>query len=55
MLDMLAATASKDYMTRRQRATQGVKKAKAAGKYRGRTEDTERNALIPKTHQGGRF
>jgi DNA invertase Pin-like site-specific DNA recombinase len=48
MLDMLAAIARKDYETRRQRAAQGVKKAKAAGKYRGRVEDTERNALIQK-------
>jgi DNA invertase Pin-like site-specific DNA recombinase len=48
MLDMLAAIARKDYVTRRRRAAQGVEKAKAAGKYRGRAEDTERNALIQK-------
>lgn len=48
MLDMLAAISRKDYTTRRERAAQGVKKAKAAGKYRGRVEDTERNALIQK-------
>jgi len=46
MLDMLAAIARKDYITRRERAAQGVQKAKAAGKYKGRTEDTERNLLI---------
>lgn len=48
MLDMLAAIARKDYITRRERAAQGVQKAKAAGKYKGRTEDTERNLLIQK-------
>jgi DNA invertase Pin-like site-specific DNA recombinase len=48
MLDMLAAIARKDDVSRRQRAAQGVEKAKAAGKYRGRAEDTERNALIQK-------
>ena len=53
MLDMLAAIARKDYVTRRQRAAQGVEKAKAAGKYRGRTEDTERNALIQKHLKAG--
>jgi DNA invertase Pin-like site-specific DNA recombinase len=53
MLDMLAAIARKDYVTRRQRAAQGVEKAKAAGKYRGRAEDTERNALIHKHLKAG--
>jgi DNA invertase Pin-like site-specific DNA recombinase len=53
MLDMLAAIARKDYTTRRERAAQGVEKAKAAGKYRGRAEDTERNALIQKHLQAG--
>lgn len=48
MLDMLAAIARKDYTTRRERAAQGVQKAKAAGKYQGRVEDTSRNALIQK-------
>lgn len=48
MLDMLAAIERKDYLTRRQRAAQGVEKAKAAGKYRGRAEDADRNALIQK-------
>lgn len=48
MLDMLAAISRKDYITRRERAAQGVSKAKLAGKYRGRVEDTKRNALIRK-------
>ena len=36
MLDMLAAIARKDYDDRRKRQAQGVKKAKAEGKYKGR-------------------
>ena len=46
MLDMLAAVARKDYDDRRRRQAQGVMKAKAEGKYRGRPEDTDRNAGI---------
>src|SRR3984885_16333832 len=46
MLDMLAAVARKDYEDRRRRQAQGVAKAKAAGAYRGRPEDTARNAGI---------
>jgi DNA invertase Pin-like site-specific DNA recombinase len=46
MLDMLAAVARKDYDDRRRRQAQGVAKAKAEGKYRGRPEDTDRNAGI---------
>ena len=46
MLDMLAAVARKDYEDRRRRQAQGVVKAKAAGAYRGRPEDTDRNAGI---------
>lgn len=46
MLDMLAAIARKDYEDRRRRAAQGIAKAKAEGKYRGRPEDTERNTAI---------
>jgi DNA invertase Pin-like site-specific DNA recombinase len=46
MLDMLAAVARKDYDDRRRRQADGVAKAKAAGAYRGRPEDTARNAGI---------
>jgi DNA invertase Pin-like site-specific DNA recombinase len=46
MLDMLAAVARKDYEDRRRRQAQGIAKAKAAGAYRGRPEDTARNAGI---------
>jgi len=53
MLDVLAAIARKDYTTRRERAAQGVQKAKAAGKYQGRKEDAERNALIQRHLKAG--
>jgi DNA invertase Pin-like site-specific DNA recombinase len=46
MLDMLAAVARKDYEDRRRRTQQGIERAKAEGKYRGRPEDVERNASM---------
>jgi DNA invertase Pin-like site-specific DNA recombinase len=46
MLDMLAAIARKDYEDRRRRAAQGIEKAKAAGKYRGRKPDEKRQHEI---------
>ena len=46
MLDMLAAVARKDYEDRRRRQNQGIAKAVAEGKYRGRPEDEERNAAL---------
>lgn len=46
LLDMLAAVARKDYEDRRRRQMQGQEKAKAAGKYVGRPENTKRNAKI---------
>lgn len=46
MLDMLAAVARKDYDDRRRRQAQGQAKAKAEGRYKGRTEDVERNSGI---------
>jgi DNA invertase Pin-like site-specific DNA recombinase len=46
MLDMLAAVARKDHADRRRRQAQGIVKAKAAGAYRSRPEDTARNAGI---------
>lgn len=53
MLDMLAAIARKDYEDRRRRQAQGIEKAKAAGIYRGRPENTERNAAIMKMLRDG--
>ncbi|MGA0570996.1 recombinase family protein [Variovorax sp. VNK109] len=53
MLDMLAAIARKDYEDRRRRAAQGIQKAKAAGKYRGRRADDQRNQSILAMLKGG--
>ena len=53
MLDMLAAVARKDYDDRRRRQAQGQAKAKAEGKYRGRPEDTARNAGIASMLRAG--
>ena len=39
MLDMLAAIARKDYEDRRKRQSQGIEKAKAEGKYKGRPKN----------------
>ena len=41
MLDMLAAIARKDYEDRRKRQAQGIEKAKAEGRYRGRPINVE--------------
>lgn len=46
MLDVLAAVARKDYEDRRRRQAQGIEKAKGAGLYRGRRENTDRNEAI---------
>ena len=42
LLDILAATARKDYEDRKRRVAQGREKAKAAGRYKGRFEDKAR-------------
>lgn len=41
MLDILAATARKDYVDRRRRQAEGVKKARKLGKYKGRPENID--------------
>ncbi|KAA1606928.1 recombinase family protein, partial [Klebsiella pneumoniae] len=46
MLDMLAAIARKDYEDRRRRQSEGIIKAKAEGKYRGRVADVQKHELI---------
>jgi DNA invertase Pin-like site-specific DNA recombinase len=53
MLDMLAAVARKDYDDRRRRQAQGIAKAKLAGAYRGRPEDTARHAGIASMLRAG--
>ena len=54
MLDMLAAIARKDYLDRRRRQAQGIDAARKAGKYRGRPEDTDRNADIAECLREGK-
>jgi DNA invertase Pin-like site-specific DNA recombinase len=46
LLDMLAAVARKDYDDRRRRQHQGIAKAKAEGRFKGRPVDTEKNDQI---------
>lgn len=46
LLDMLAAIARKDYEDRRRRQQEGMEKAKAQGKYRGRPADKQRHETI---------
>lgn len=46
MLDMLAAISRKDYEDRRRRQAEGITKAKAEGKYRGRVADAQKHELI---------
>lgn len=46
MLDMLAAIARKDYEDRRRRQRQGIAKAKAEGRYRGRPVDERLHASV---------
>jgi DNA invertase Pin-like site-specific DNA recombinase len=53
MLDVLAAVARKDYEDRRRRVAQGQAKAKAEGRYRGRPEDTAKNARIARMLNAG--
>jgi DNA invertase Pin-like site-specific DNA recombinase len=53
LLDMLAAVARKDYDDRRRRQAQGQAKAKAAGLYRGRPENVDRNDGIARMLGGG--
>jgi DNA invertase Pin-like site-specific DNA recombinase len=48
LLDMLAAVARKEYQDRKRRTAKGIARAKAAGKFKGRPENQERNARIKK-------
>jgi len=53
ILDVLAAAARKDYVDRRRRQAQGIAKAREQGRYKGRPEDTTRNAAIVKMLASG--
>ena len=46
LLDMLAAIARKDYEDRHHRQMQGIARAKAQGKYKGRRKNTEKRKII---------
>ncbi len=54
LLDVLAAVARKDFDDRKRRTAEGQAKAKAAGVYKGRTEDTARNDGIAAMLAAGR-
>lgn len=53
LMDMLAAIARRDYEQRRERQSQGIAKAKAAGKYRGRQVDQTRYGAIQRLLASG--
>ncbi|EGJ7360657.1 recombinase family protein [Salmonella enterica] len=53
MIDILAATARKDYTDRKRRQRQGVDKAKDAGKYTGRKINEELHAQIVRLVENG--
>ena len=46
LLDLLAATARKDYEDRRRRVSQGVARAKSEGVYKGRRENSARDQAL---------
>jgi len=53
MMDVLAAMANKDNLDRARRRDEGIAKAKAAGKYKGRPADSERKGKILKLRDSG--
>jgi DNA invertase Pin-like site-specific DNA recombinase len=53
LLDVLAAVARKDYEDRRRRQNEGISKARAEGRYRGRPEDSTRLAQIERLLKRG--
>ncbi|UQI40519.1 recombinase family protein [Vreelandella venusta] len=53
MLDMMAAIARKDYEQRRERQQQGIEKAKAEGRYKGRPADQAKHKRITELLEAG--
>ncbi len=53
LVDMMAAIARKDWEQRRERQAQGIKKAKAQGKYKGRTIDTDLHKRVRELLEAG--
>ena len=55
LLDILAAGAYKDYKERERKQAEGIKKAKAAGKYKGRAVDLKLLEQVRKLSESGDF
>lgn len=55
LLDILAAGAYKDYKERERKQAEGIKKAKAAGKYKGRAIDPQLLEQVRKLSESGDF
>lgn len=53
LVDMMAAIARKDYEQRRERQAQGIEKAKAAGKYKGRPIDEDLHKRVKELLKAG--
>lgn len=53
LLDMLAAGARKDYEDRRRRQAQGIEKAKAEGRYKGRPVDEDLHKRVRELLEAG--
>ncbi|WP_218961459.1 recombinase family protein [Desulfobotulus mexicanus] len=53
MLDVLASVARKDYEDRRRRQSQGIERAKVAGRYKGRKKDDDKRQRILKLRESG--
>lgn len=53
MLDMMAAIARKDYEQRRERQQQGIEKAKAEGRYKGRPVNESKHRRIAELLKAG--
>lgn len=54
LLDMLATMARKDYDDRRRRAEQGIRRAKAENRYKGRPKDERKRQLISSSLKDGK-
>lgn len=53
LVDMMAAIARKDYEQRRERQAQGIKKAKADGRYKGRPVDADLHKRVRELLKAG--
>ena len=46
LIDLMAATSHKDWLSRRQRQKQGIERAHTLGKFRGKQADQERHQKV---------